>query len=241
MARALVVPEAWGKDLVLARLQEKPGQPVLSWLDELVGGDQRSRRALYSQILAWRAADPEFCRQYETLALPHGRLSRDREPGQENWRETFRDTYLETRDKIRAAEAIGLSWATVREKLRKGSPQFDAELSAMWEQVEATLAAAVEADFHHGRMLAREQGDARTLMWGALEFLDRRDRANWGKVQQLEHSGTVNHNHHHQVAMSVEISHRANSFMRDLQAALPTPREESQVIDVTPVRETVQA
>lgn len=150
--------------------------------------------------------------------------------GLEDWMLPWSKRYLETDgDKIEASRVVGLSWGYVQRFLRKSDRQlFSQHFADLKAQVDSYFLASAESDVSLGLRMARETGDARTLLFGALKVLEVRNPEVWGRQQTLKVEGSIEHKHIHEIrAAQAKVEERAAFLfakrVNPQPAALPAP------------------
>lgn len=236
-------PPGWGPEMALSLARDNPGQALPFVLQRIAGELEKCEwQRLVRDVFCWRAQDPAFAEQLVALEPKRDTSSPlDVEPGMEEWKVRFAEVYLRERDRLEAARQVGLSWAHIRKTyLSSKSPSYDPFFAQLVNQVESYFIAGAEADVQLGIRIARETADAKTLIWGSLEWLRARSRRKWGKEQTIKHEGQVKHVHEHRVSRAIESAQeRSKRLFGRAAAALPPAAERASIekaITVKPER-----
>lgn len=200
----------WGKEGLLVAVGERGSltSAIRSFLVAWEGSEATATfDGLMHEVRAWRARDPLFEEQLTPLLKAPAPNSQDTIDDEDAlWRDRFISFYRNGPAKLnrrKAAEAAGLSWTTIRNKMRDGTPSFDRRLADMVDEVEDDLREESRADIDLGmatlRDLAvtpgRDQAKAAdALVRQGLSIQERLDGKKWGR------------NENHKVVVSATMS-----------------------------------
>lgn len=184
--------------------------PLFVWLTELCESCSCRQKDLIADIKRWKEEDEYFRMAHAEYMAARGRARSDAagpatfagrtmDEMRPDWRVAFVEAYLRLRSRLKAAEEIGFSYESIRKRLLPGHEMFDADFKAALEQAEAELIESARADFFRGMDIAREQaestGDARSLMWGAITYLERKAKGEFARQESHTVEGTIQHQH----------------------------------------------
>lgn len=250
--RPKIRPLGWSPSFVLRWLESHPGANLFPDLLERLCREMRVQgkhvhaQTLYQEISRWKKKDPEFKSEYERLS--EGRhpavgntggaaLAMEFREGCEDWKVDVVLAYLRTGSRAQAAGFVGISYSQLSNKLSKPSPDYDEELDDLWRQAEAILLDGKEGLIEWALEEAKAQGDAKTVLNGALAVLERLNKEKWSKREERKVTGTIEHKHiiedRRQKAME-EAARTSRALFGPERKALeaPTEREEVEIVEV---------
>lgn len=196
-------PDPWTPESFLESLRahgDRPLRLLHAKLCALIPGDHPAEPLdLIGDVLRWRKLEPGFARQYFALTrgTPDGgstpRLE-DR-PGMEDWQVRLCEAFVRTRKERAACEQVGVAYSTVRAKTSPGNKSYDEAFAELWNKAKLEVVGRYEDDVEDAMEEARLQGDAKTVLWGAFEYLGRRDKEKWARREERYIEGSVHHTH----------------------------------------------
>jgi hypothetical protein len=234
-------PEGWGPDLVLRWLEENPRAPLGWLLDDLASEEEKLHvSALVKDVRQWRTSNEQFRHAYEELQARRrygGRTGGPprlaRRPGMKKWQYDFAVFYQENGYSLSKActemnrRGKRLALSTVYE-LRKKDPIF----RKLLEDADASKRDLVESLWWWGIEEARQQGDARTVVTGAMQYMERAYPQEFSRSQQVTVQGEVTHRHiiKQEKAMA-EASEKTKALFAPVVEVIDEPKQEERELE----------
>lgn len=223
-------PAGWNQSAVLEWCEEHPGAALGDVCRAFETADCPSPY-LAHDLHVWQQSDEGFRVVFAGLIKNEVRGAGQEldapAAGLEEWMLPWAKRYLETDgDKIEASRTVGLSWGYVQRFLRKTDRQkFSQHFADLVAQVESYFVSGWESDVNLGLRMARETGDARTLLFGALKALEVRDPTTWGRQQTVKLEGSIEHKHTVDIRLAQsQVEERAKFlFAKRVPQELPAP------------------
>lgn len=208
-------PPEWGKKWFLEQLaaseKAKKSHAVLYAGIAAMTGGSCTGDALKHEVIRWRQSDEAFRKAYYSVAgTDPGYAPRlEERPGMEDWKIRWCEAFIRSRKRRTACQDIGVSLTTVNDTLNPKRPQYDPSFVDLHAQAMAEVLGSYEADVEDGMQEAREQGDAKTMIFGGLEILSRLDRDKWARNERREVYGEVRHTHQLAARQEQAVLHAA--------------------------------
>lgn len=222
-------PEGWNPSAVLEWLESHQGAAIGDLCRAFETDDFPSYQ-LAHDVHRWRNSDDAFRLAFDGMVKNEVRGSGQEldapAAGLEDWMLPWAKRYLDTDgDKIEASRFVGLSWGHVQRYTRKTDKRyFSQHFTDLVAQVQSYFVSGWETDVNLGLRIARETGDARTLLFGALKALEVRNPEVWGRQQTVRLEGSVEHKHTLEIRQAQsQVEERARLLFAKPIAALPAP------------------
>lgn len=240
-------PKGWSPSFVLRWLEENPAANIMPDLLERLQAEMKiegrhcSAQTLYVEIARWKKKDPEFREAYKKLY--EGRHPAAGNPGQpplearegtDDWKMACVECYVRTKSRLQAAAHAGLSYSHLSNKLSKRHPDYDEDLDHLWRQAKEMMLAGKEDLIEWALEEAKAQGDAKTVLHGAVAVLERLNKEKWSKREERTVSGEVVHRHvvedRRNRAME-EAARTSRALFGPPAGALPEHQEGEEVVE----------
>lgn len=193
-------PKGWGPSLVLQWLEWNPAGSISGLINRLVKDTPGvTAPSLLRDIQNWRRDDKEFSASYKTLSESRRKSSPKQDlemiPGLEDWSVQWALAYLEHRSFGEACRVVGVPINRVQNLTLRTSATHDPKLADLREQVERVILTVAEDAVWEALEIARLNQDSRNMSWIGLSILERLDKQRWSRQTNIEHSGTIQHQH----------------------------------------------